>query len=559
MQTTKKFRLRRNTILRDVVKHKAETVGDKVFMTYIRDFDNNIDEEYTYKDLHLMSNRLANGLFKLGFKKRDGIALMEINSPEFLWAVFATFKMGVYSVMVNISLRGEGLRFIIDHSDASAIIVHWSLLDAILDLRSQLPKVKHIIVDTNEATGDFKLPQDIISLQEVMKATEDDIDVEVSIDDQCMLMYTAGTTGLPKSITFYQGKLFGGLSIQALNSYVNFFYQPDDVLFTSLPLFHSNALFITSFPAFLGEIFFVLGKRFSASRQWDICRKYGITVFNTLGAMIPILLKQPERSNDRDHKMRGIISAACPKEYWQAFEERFGVKINEVYGATDGGGFSLGSIGRENENPPIGTMGKPIAGAIAGIMDDNGQILEDPEKVGELVFLVRKDEVKQRQVNYFKDEEASKKKIQEGKDGQMWFHTGDMATKDKDGWFFFVDRKRDAIRRRGENIASFSIEKVINLHGKVLESAAYGVKSELGEDEVMVAIVLKPGENMTAEELLDFCQGKMAYFMIPRYIDFVEKLPKSEVHRILKRFLKERGITDTAYDREKAGYEIKRE
>ena len=542
-----------------MIKHKAETVGDKIFMTYIRDFDNRIEEKYSYKDMHLMSNRLANGLFNLGVKKGDGVALMEINSSEFFWALFATFKMDVYSVLINISLRGEGLRFTVDHSNTSAIIIHWSFLDAILNLKNQLPKIKYIIVDTNEASKDFKLPQGTVSLQEIMRANDDDIDVEISLDDLSMLMYTAGTTGLPKAITFYQGKLFGGLNLQGLNSLVNIFYQPDDVLFTSLPLFHSNALFITSLPAYLGEIPLILGKRFSASRHWDICRKYGVTVFNTLGAMVPILLKQAERPNDKDHKVRGIISAACPKEFWVAFEERFGVKIMEGYTATDGGGFSLGIFSREKENPPVGTMGKPPAGMIARIMDDNGEILEKPEEVGELVFLVKEGEVKHRQVVYYKDEKASKNLIREGKDGQMWFHTGDMAYNDKDDWFFFVDRKRDAIRRRGENIASFSIEKIVNLHDKVLESAAYGVKSELGEDEVMVSVVLKPGEFMTPEELLDFCQGKMAYFMIPRYVDFLERLPKSEVHRIMKRFLKDRGITETTYDREKAGYEVKRD
>jgi crotonobetaine/carnitine-CoA ligase len=542
-----------------VSKHKAETVGDKVFMTYIRDYDKGLDEQYTFKDMHVMSNRLANGLISLGLKKGDGVALMEINSPEFLWALFATFKMGAYSIMVNISLRGEGLKYIIDHSEASIVIIHWSFLDAILDLRSQLSKIKYIIVDTNEASADFKLPKGIISLQEVMQASDDDIEIEISIDDISMLMYTAGTTGLPKAVTFHQNRLWAGLNLQGLRTYVDILYQPEDVLFTSLPLFHSNALFISSFPAYLGELALILGKRFSASRHWDICRKYGVTIFNTLGAMVPILLKQPERPNDRDHKVRGILSAACPKEFWVAFEERFGVKILEGYGATDGGGFSLGTFGLQEHNPPVGTMGKPPIGMIAGIMDDDGYNLEEPEKIGELVFLVKEMEVKQRQVNYYKDEKASKNIIREGKDGQNWFHTGDMAYKDKDGWFFFVDRKRDAIRRRGENIASYSIEKIVNLNEKVLESAAYGVKSELGEDEVMVAVVLKPRELMTPEELLDFCQGKMAYFMIPRYIDFVEKLPKSELHRIMKRFLKQRGITETTYDREKEGFEIKRD
>ena len=556
MQTPKKFRLSRRTLLRDFIKHKADVAGDKVFMTYIRDFDNGLDEKFTFKDLHLLSNRLGNGLFKLGLKKGDGVALMEINSPEFLLTIFATFKMGAYSVMVNVSLRGEGLTYIIDHSDASAIIVHWSFLQSIMDIRNELSKIKYIIVDINEAPNDFKLPEGMVSIQEVMQTTDDNIDVEISRDDMCMLMYTAGTTGLPKAITFWQGKLLGGNNLQTLVNFSGMFSEPDDIAFTSLPLFHSNALFLTTLLSYFGERPIILGKRFSASRQWDICRKYGVTTFNGLGAMIPILMKQPERTNDKDHNVRVVGSAACPKELWVAFEERFGVKISEAYAATDGGGFML--LAGTGDDVPVGTMGKPPAGMVAEIMDDDGALLGFDE-VGELIFLVRETEVEQRKVKYFKDEEASKNLIQVGKDGQKWFHTGDLATKDKEGWFYFVDRKKDSIRRRGENIASYSIEKIVNLHNKVLESAAYGVKSELGEDEVMVAVVMKPGESMTPEELLDFCQGKMAYFMIPRYIDFVEKLPKSEVHRIMKRFLKERGITDTTHDREKMGYEIKRD
>ena len=557
MSAKKKFRVTRRTILRDIIQHKAETVGNKVYMTYLREFDNDIEEKYTYRDMHLMSNRLGNGLLNLGLKKGEGVALMEINSPEFLLTVFATFKTGMYSVMANISLRGDGLKFIIDHSDASAIIIHWSFLQAFFNIKDQLPKIKYVIVDINEASADFKLPEGIVSLQEVMQASDDDIDMEISLDDMVMLMYTAGTTGLPKAIQFWQGKLIGGLSLQTLISFVNMMAQPNDVLFTALPLFHSNALFLTSLPAYFAEVPLILSKRFSASRHWDICRKYGVTTFNTLGAMVTFLMKQPERPNDKEHKIRVISTAACPKELWVAFEERFGVKIHEGYGATDGGGFMLTSGGRDDQ--PVGSMGRPLPGVVAEVMDDNGVILPEPEKVGELVFSVPEREIKQREVKYFKDESASKSLIQKGADGQLWFHTGDLAYKDKDGWFFFVDRKKDSIRRRGENIASFSIENIINQNEKILEIAAYGVKTEMSEDEVMVAVVLKPGQSMTPEELLDFCQGKMAYFMIPRYIDFVEKLPKSEVHRIMKRFLKERGVTPTTYDREKAGYVIKRD
>ena len=287
-----------------------------------------------------------------------------------------------------------------------------------------------------------------------------------------------------------------------------------------------------------------------------VARKYGVTNFNLLGSMPHFLLKQPERPNDRDNQVWRVNSAACPKELIEVFESRFDVKVYEAYGAVDGGGFMLLSYGRENI--PVGTMGQPPDGVTAEIMDDDGTLL-GPDDPGELVFRVKEEEREQRKVVYYKDEEASKSRIQEGPDGQLWFHTGDLATRDEDGWFYFVDRKKDAIRRRGENIAAWSIERVINHHGKVLESAAFGVKSaEYAEDEVMVAVVLKPGERMAPEELLDFCQDKMADFMIPRFIDFVEKLPKSEVHRIMKRFLKDQGVTETTYDREKAGYKIRK-
>jgi crotonobetaine/carnitine-CoA ligase len=272
------------------------------------------------------------------------------------------------------------------------------------------------------------------------------------------------------------------------------------------------------------------------------------------------LMKQPKRPNDKDHKVWRVNSAACPKELVRAFEERFGLILYEGYGAVDGAGFNLGTGG--DPNAPVGSMGKPAEGVIAEIMDDDMNILP-PNEVGELVFLVKEEEKATRKVSYYKNPEASAARRQVAPDGKMWFLTGDLATKDENGWFFFVDRKKDSIRRRGENIAAWSIERVINEHEKVLESAAYGIKGhqvgeDYAEDEVMAAVVLQPGQTMTAEELLDYVQDKLAYFQVPRFIDFVDELPKSKVHRIMKRFLKERGVTETTYDREKTGYEVKR-
>ncbi len=560
----KKFRIASKTTFNDVVKHKAETIGDKKFLTYIRDFDKGIDEEYTYRDFHLQSNRLGNGLLKLGLKKGDGISLMEINSPEFLFTLFATFKLGAYAVLINTALMGPSLQYIVDHSESKAFVIHWNLLKKYLDIKDELPNIKYIIVDVNEAPADFKLPEGIISLQEVMKASDDDIETDINFKEKCMLMYTSGTTGLPKATTSFYGKSFGGMSLNLFTTIATLMGGTENsIFFTCLPLFHGNALQLTTLPGFFSEIPVVLSKRFSASRHFNICRKYHVTNFNTLGAIPQFLLKQPERPIDGTNNVQVVISAACPKELVIPFEKRFNVKIKEFYGAVDGGGYLLGPFFEKMEDVPNGTMGKPLPGTFADIMDENGNLM-GPDDVGELVFLVKKAELDQRKVVYYKDKEASNNKIREGNDGQLWFHTDDLATKDKNGWFYFVDRKKDSIRRRGENIAAWSVERVINLHEKVLESAAYGIKSsqvgeDYAEDEVMVSIALKPGEAVKPEEILDFCQGKMAYFMIPRFIEFVDSLPKSEVHRVLKQSLKERGVTETTYDREKTDYIIKRD
>jgi len=546
----------------DVVKKKAERVGDKVFLTYIRDFDKGIDEKYTYRDMHMQSNRFANGLMKLGYKAGDGISIYQINSPEFLFVLFGAWKMGCYVVLVNTGLKGDGLQFIINHSDSKILVTHWSLLENCLKIKDQLPKIRDIIVDLNEAPEDFKLPEGILSFQEVIGSPDDDFEVKIDPNNMAILIYTSGTTGLPKATTFFYGRILSGASLtySALTAYG--MGRAGDVFYTCLPLFHGNALQLTTMPGYMAEFPVILSKRFSASRFWDIIRRYGVTNFNLLGSMPQYLLKQSKRTNDKDNKVWRVNSAACPKELIRAFEERFGVKLYEGYGAVDGGGFSLGTFGREKENPPVGTMGKPPANVTAEIMDNDGNIL-GPNEPGELVFLVKGEEKDQRKVSYYKNPEASASLIQKNPDGKLWFHTGDLATKDENGWFFFIDRKKDSIRRSGENIAAWSIERVMNQHEKILESAAYGIKgSQVGEDyaedEVMVAVVLKPGETMTPVELLNFLQDKLAYFQMPRFIDFVDKLPKSEVHRIMKRFLKERGVTETTYDREKAGYKIKR-
>ena len=566
MEYIKSINISAESTLPEVIKEKAERVPEKVYLTYIRDFDKGIDEKYTYKDMHLKSNQLGNGFMqKLGMKKGDGIALIQINSPEFLFTLFATYKLGGYVVLINTGLRGDGLQYIIDHSDSKFLVIHWSLVDRYVALKDQLPKLKHVVVDINEAPEDFKLPDGAVSFQSVMDAPDDDIitDPRPKPDDIGAMIYTSGTTGLPKGTVFkYKNDQTPGVPlIWSAMAYAGF-AKTGGKVFTCLPLFHGNALQLASMPTFLGEIPFILSKRFSASRHWAICAKYGATTFNLLGSMGSYLLKQPVRQSEKEHQVLYVGSAATPGEIVKEFEERFNVKLIEGYGAVDGGGFSLGAQGLP---APTGSMGRAGAGVRAEVMGGDGEVITTPNTPGELVFLVKEEEKQQHQVTYYKNSKASKNRIQKGKDGNLWFHTGDVAKKDKDGWFYFVDRKKNSIRRKGENIAAYSVERVIDKHEKVLESAAYGIKShqvegeDYAEDELMVAVVLKPGEVLTPVELLDFIQDKLADFQIPRFIDIIEELPKSKVHRIMRRYLKDKGLTPTTYDREKEGYKIKKQ
>jgi len=216
--SSKKFKITAETTLNDVMKNKAETVGDQVFLTYIRDFDKGIDEKYTYLDMHLQSNRVGNGLSKLGVGKGTGISLMEINCPEFLYTLFATFKLGAYVVLINTALKGVTLQYIIDHSDSEVLIINWSLLDNYLNIKDDLPKIKHIIVDINDAPNEFKIPDGMLSLQEVMQAPDDNIEGDIDFDEKSMLMYTSGTTGPPKATTSFYGKSVAGSALKLFSA-----------------------------------------------------------------------------------------------------------------------------------------------------------------------------------------------------------------------------------------------------------------------------------------------------------------------------------------------------
>jgi crotonobetaine/carnitine-CoA ligase len=512
------------TTLTGVLEAQAAELGAKPFLYFE-------DRTISFEELDCLVNRAANGLAALGVKPGVGVSIMLPNAPEWLFVYFATQKLGAYAVPVNVALKGEGLRHVVDHSDSSILVCHPDYVETVEGVLDALPKLSKVVVNATEVPAGWAPPEGWLTLDELMAAPDESPGAEIDPEAISAIMYTSGTTGAPKGVVNrYKGMNVAGIRV------LGGMLRPDEVPYTCLPLFHANALFLTTVRSLVIGLPMVLSRRFSASRFWDEMRRYGVTTFNGLGAMIPILMKQPERENDRDNKVRFVFSAACPASVWAEFEQRFGLLIVEGYAAVDGGGFMVINMG----NAPKGSFGKPTSPV--RVVDDDGEDVPVGQP-GELLFEV--DDANRRKVEYYKNEEASGAKIQDG-----WLHTGDLVTADADGNLYFVDRKSDSLRRRGENISSWEVEREIDAHPAVLESAVFGVPSELGEDDVMAVVVLKEGRDLAAPELIAHCEKRMARFMVPRYVEFRDALPKTGTHRVQKGVLKREGVSESTWDRD---------
>lgn len=522
------------TTIPEVLEKRAQDNPDKVYLYFE-------DQRVTYRELNQRANQVAHALLGLGVKKGDKVACLTFNSPEMLYAWLGILKAGGVFVPVNVALRGDGLSYILNHCDAEVLIIEYLLLENLNFVRERLENIRTVIVNTADFPG-ADLPQGMLSLPELMaKSSPERPDIDIHPLDYARMIYTSGTTGRPKGV----------ISRHALpreGSPFPWAYSQTDILYTCLPLFHANALMVCNGGAILANASVALARRFSASRFWDDTRKYNATVTFFLGAMPAILMKQPEKPNDADNPIQWAVSAAVPKDIWVDLEKRFGLKLQEFYGAVDGGGFLF------NPESKPGSMGRVPDLYEARIVDENGNDCP-PMVPGEL--WLRSNDPARRIIltpEYYKDPEETQLRI--GEDG--WVKSGDFAYRDEEGWYYFVDRKKDAIRKSGENISSWEVERVIEAHPEVLEAAAFGVPSEMGEDEVKVNVVLQPGAKLTAEELIAWCELRMAYFMVPRYLEFVDGLPKTETHRVEKYKLKQLGVTPATWDRVQAGYQLKK-
>ena len=518
-----------------ILRRQADAFPDKDFLVFP-------NQAWTYAAFDAWVDRLARGLLGLGLNKGDKVGIMLPNCPEYVAFWFACARIGAVEVPINVSYRGHLLQHVQNQSDTRMLVIAGACLAQCRAVADACTKLEHAVVLFAKEPGAAGLPIAPLAIADLEVEGPAPVEVPVSPNDPLAIMFTSGTTGPSKGVVLTHNAFWWygerGCELRGVTA--------GDRLYTCLPLAHGNAQGLTTTLALFRGATAVIDTGFTASGFWDRLRQFGATQFNYIGGIIPILMKQKESPRDRDHAVRVGFGAGAPKDDWLAFEQRFGLRLIEAYGQTEDGMVTCNKIG----SGKIGSIGKPEWGYEMQVVDDDDEVVPDGT-VGE--FVVRPQHPNIMMLGYYKMPEATL-----GVFRNLWFHTGDLGSRDSDGYFYFVDRKKDAIRRRGENISAYEVELAVNSHPAVLESAAYAVASEVGEDDVMVAVVLRQGSTVTALELVQHCEKDLPYFAMPRYLDFRTEFPKTPTLRIEKYKLREQGITPTTWDVEKSGYKLRR-
>jgi crotonobetaine/carnitine-CoA ligase len=517
-------------VLRNLVERHARERGDDTFALF------STGDQWSYARLRVNVRKVAASLQALGVKQDDFVLSWLPNGPHAIAVWFALNYIGAVYVPVNVSYRGRLLAHVIQNSGARLMIADARLAERLAEVETA---TLDTLVTVSGAPPVLKgircVAEDALSA-----ATGEPVDPARAIMpwDTHAIIYTSGTTGPSKGVLSSYRHL--GATTEAMDTVTS-----EDRALVNLPLFHvggTNAVYRMLMRG--GSI--ALVEAFDTETFWDTVRKTGTTTMTLLGAMIPFLMKAPPTPRDRDHSLRQAVMVPLAEDAAE-FTARFGVDIYTVFNMTE---ISCPILSDRNPDIPK-TCGRVRAGFEARVVNDHD--IEVPHgTVGEL--MVRADEPWTMNHGYNANPEATARAWRNG-----WFHTGDAFRRDEAGNFFFVDRMKDAIRRRGENISSFEVEVEIGAHPKVRETAVVGVPSEFGEDEVLAIVAPVPGADIDPVEIISFLTPRMPHFMVPRYIRFMADLPKTPTQKIEKHLLRQQGITEDTWDRERAGIRLKRE
>ena len=498
--------------LPDLLKSRAEKFGAKIFL-----FSEADERSWSYEEFDRAVNQTANMLAANGVKKGDVVSLLMPNGAEYIIAYFACFKIGALAGPINSLSKAEEIAYVVGNSEAKILLVNSEFLPAIAQIKNNLPDLQIVIEfdDYAKAAKDFS-PENVP-------------EIALEKSDEAIIIYTSGTTGKPKGCLLTHGNLIA--NARQISEWMKF--GESDRLLTVMPLFHMNAVSVTTMTALYAGGSTVVSPKFSASRFWQIISDYKISSFGSVATMLSMLLqsgsklKNPksEIRNPKSETLRFAMcgSAPVPAEVLRKFEETFDCLVIEGYGLSE-------STCRSTFNPPNtnrkpGSCGQPIGNEMK-IFDENDCEVPDGE-LGEIVL--RGENIFK---GYFKNEEATKKAFQNN-----WFHTGDIGYRDREGFFYIVDRKSDMIIRGGENIYPREIDEVLYGHPAIQSAAVIGVPDNLYGEEVAAFVVLKENKTASEPDLINFCRERLADFKCPKTIRFVEDIPKGPTGKLLKREL----------------------
>ena len=530
----------------EAVRHQARAQGEREFLS----FENG--ERFSFAEFDRLTDCLATALANLGLTAGDRILGLLTNSKEFMITMIATHKIRAVFVPVNTELRGGFLEHQIINSSPRIIVVDDNLMGRFSSFDPSETGIETVVGVGDESSPDISKLGLLAEVSQVRMDSLLDTTpnteklADPSPSDVCTIMYTSGTTGPSKGVLMPQGHCY----LFALGIVAAMELTEQDRYFCCMPLFHANGLFMQVYASLLAGSSCHVTKRFSVTDWLNIVREENITVTNALGVMPEFIFRSPPSPNDRDHKMTRILAIPVAEEWGVAMQERFGVKLRQGFGMTE-----VNMVAYSDLDDPVmsGCAGPPLSDFFEVIIADPDSDVELPRnQVGEI--LVRPKIPFCFNVGYFK---MPDKTVEAWRN--LWFHTGDAGRMDSEGRLFFVDRIKDRIRRRGENISSYELEQTLNEYPGVIESAAVGLRvpGAGGEDEIKAVIAID-GPSPDPEAFLDWCVPRMPRHTVPRYLEFVAELDKTASGKIRKQAIRDAGVTENTWDRESIGYVISR-
>lgn len=501
-----------------LLKHKEER-PEKIALVHK-------EREISFGELDIITNKLASGLMAKGIGKEKRIALICPNIPEFVISYFAVLKTGAVVIPVNFLFKGDELKHVLEHSEATSVIIAAPFLSTLLSIRKELPVLKNIITFGIEPPA-----PDIISYEKLIKeGSPEPVLHKSDKDDVAVILYTSGTTGKLKGAMLTHNNIY--FDAKAANDVAK--RGPSDCILIVIPLFHSYAMTGCMILGLICGAKLVLMEKFVPGDTLKAIEEHKVTIFMAVPAIYGALLLQSRSfSKDSSKSMELCVSggAPMPEQLHKAFEERFETIIIEGDGPTECS--PITSLNPVDGKRKVGSIGLPLPGVEMKIVDENNKEVPD-ETVGEIV--VKGPNVMK---GYLNDPEATEESIIDG-----WFHTGDLGKRDEEGYFYIVDRKKDLIITGGMNVYPREIEEILFKHPSVKEASVTSIPDYIRGEVPQAFVVLHEGEEIEEKELISYCKKNLAKFKVPKKVTFMDILPKSYTGKVLKRMLREKAVLE---------------